>query len=382
MKAIDKVPRQAAFNTMSEDKEYLAMMEAQRKAFEAQFGSLEDLGYEDKSKEIQQQASHESETDTDSNSDDNSSSRSSSSSDNEEEDEFKGFSEDEDVYASHSSDDSQEDSDIEEGQYEEEQEEAPVVVKFSDKTTPTSTIISSQSAKPNNKKLLRKGKIPSLLSIEYKQQMSQLEAEQEILKNGNSSKEEMENMQKDIELQRLLSESHILSATQSAHSYSGTDLTLRTINDDPFGKARAKTMTQRLRNLPTDLPMLSKALKLEKMPMQMRKGMLRKEVQRVKKFEQEAKNSGTILSKTKKYELRDLNMSRANKVGFKSDFIGKHVIGKKQLQNKTGFRQRGLQVQSIGKSTRNGLVINEKDLARITGGGGGKGKGKGKKGRR
>lgn len=328
---------------MSDDDEYKQLLEIQRRNFEAQFGSLEEMGF----KKPQESESE---------------SGSGSGSESESDEEFAGFSDD-----GKSQDDNEDEdesgSDNSSETSESEDDSGPVVVKFSESTT---TVVP-----PKRSKLSQKGKIPSLQSIELKEKLKQVEVEAELLKNGGSSKEEKENLQKDIELQRFISESHILGAK---NDFSGAELTLRTIDEDPIGKVKAKTMTQRLRSLS------QKERKLEKMPMSMRKGMLKKEIERVEQFERDAKEAGTILAKTRKYELRDLNQNRANKVGFKSDLIGTHKIGKKQLKEKFSHRKKGLQIQSLGKSTRNGLRVSESEVAAMIGSN--KSRGKGKKGRR
>ncbi|GMM35012.1 Faf1 protein [Saccharomycopsis crataegensis] len=339
----------------NEDSEYLSLLELQRKNFEAQFGSLESIGYEDKSKNVHDSESSESDSEEQSSTSESQSEEEEEQQQEEEDEEFHGFSD----Y----------DQEVSDEESESNNEPAPVVVKFSD-----STRASSNVPLKNSSKFSRKGKIPSLQSMEIKEQLQQIEIESELLKGG-TSKEDMENMQKDIELQRLLSESHILSSASSSSQYSGADLTMKTIDADPFGKTRAKTMTQRLRNLSETTAGQSR--KLEKMPMNMRKGILKKEVERVRKFEESAKNSGTILAKTGKYELRDLNMGRANKVGIKSDLIGKHTIGRKKLQEQFSHRKKGLQIQAVGRSTRNGLIVSEKEFSSMIGSGN-----KGKRGKK
>lgn len=330
----------------NDEVEYKRLLEIQRKSFEAQFGTtLNDLGFDD-ALDKPSTLEPESRSDVESISSDSDNSENEFSVD---EDEFQGFS-DADI------------SDPEEAKQNDDATKSPevIVVKFIENTDEKKPNNSSNNGKS---RLLRKGKIPSLARSELAKKINQIEIEQELLKNTNS-KEDMENLENDIELQRLLSESHILSGTVAATDYSGADLTLKTIDEDPFGKARARTMAQRLSKLSSQT---ANSKKLQNMPMNMRKGMLKKELERVKKHELEAKNSGTILSKVGKYEIRDLHKSNNNKVGMKADMIGNYNIGKKKLKEKTSMRQKGLKIHSIGRSTRNGLVINEKELSSMVG---------------
>lgn len=307
-------------------------LEIQRRNFEAQFGCLEDLGFKDNSVSA---SLDEDEVESD-----------------EEEDVFKGFSESEEEEEEENSDQEYESESESEAGLSFDEDEGPVVVKFSESGL--------SKVETKKKRVNRKGKILSLETIDIKEKLNELDAESEILA-GLSSKEDMENMKKDIELQRLLSESHILAGHSGS---SGVDVTLRTINEEPIGNSRAKAYTQRLRGVSG---LAAENRKLEKMPMSMRKGMVRKEIKRVAKYEEEAKNSGTILAKRSKYELRDLNMGRPSKVGFKTDLIGKSTIGKKQLREKEGHRKKGLRINSVGRSTRNGLIISQQEMEGITG---------------
>jgi len=327
---------------MSDQEEYLRQLEIQRKNFEAQFGSIEELGYEDKTKV----------SDTES-----------LSSDDDEDDEEDDFDSDDGndlVMGGNDSDDGDSED------YEEEEfigfddkpkstEPQPTVIKFKDTT---------RSYEPPNKeqrKLLKSGKAPSLL----KEQQKREQQEQEQM-GKPKTKEDSENLQNDLELQRFLEESHILSNFQSQHS--GADLTLQTIDhENPIGNARKHTLKNRLKNL-SSTNGVSKT-KLDKMPMSMRKGMIQNQLKKISKFEQDAKDGGIVLSKVKKGEFRNIGGSISI-----NDRIGSSMKTKNSKH-----RQRGLKVHSVGKSTKNGLVISQATIDRINGTGA---KGRGKKGRR
>lgn len=147
---------------------------------------------------------------------------------------------------------------------------------------------------------------------------------------------EAANLKKDLALQRLLTESHLLeSATNPTLSgnnrHRATDLRLRTLG--------AKTSI----------------LKQEKMPMSHRKGMIAKRMEREEKRRREAKENGIILEKT--------NVSKKN-----SDVK----------------RDRGVGAPGVGKFSGGTLKLSKKDISDIEGprrsafsrgGKGGKGRG-------
>ncbi|ODQ80050.1 hypothetical protein BABINDRAFT_161691 [Babjeviella inositovora NRRL Y-12698] len=303
---------------MSDD-EYVKAMEIQRRNFEAQFGSLEDMGFEDKSRvdaedesvgEDSEEGEREAAWENDS--------------DNVSEGEFAS-----ELSAS-------------------EEESTPVVVKFSEASSFDFQPVMSKK----DEKLARMGKIPSL-------EMARVKAEylaQKQAKFRTQTKEELDNVEKDVALQRLLSESHILA--NSAPQYSGAELTMQTIDYEmPIGKARKRTLDSRLQTVAASNGKNEGGpSKLEKMPMHMRKGMVTSQIRKIEKYEQEAKDGGIILSRVKKGEFRDLKRG----IGSTSvtDRIGKGVKKPQKL------RDRGLKIHSVGRSTRNGIVISKEEIAK------------------
>lgn len=279
------------------------LLEAQRRAFERQFGSLESMGFDDKTKES-----------------------------NEVESEIE----------SEVSSESEIESEIEI----EEPQPQPRVIKFngpSDEYVPISQ---------KEQKMLRSGK-PLRKAKETNPTVE--EPEDEDL--------ERENMKNDIELQRFLKESNLLSALDT--------------DDSATGKARSRTMEMRLRELSATNGSETKLNKLEKMPIQMRKGMVDKHLQRIKKHETEAREGGIVLSRVKRGQFRKIDKTYRNDIERR---IGTNIKKKESVVGKR--RQRGLKIQSVGKSTRNGLVIAKHEIARINGSGSGNGNGNGKGGSR
>ncbi|EDK41299.2 hypothetical protein PGUG_05397 [Meyerozyma guilliermondii ATCC 6260] len=324
------------------DDGYMKALELQRRNFEAQFGSLESLGYEDKSKSTE--TNH-----TDSNDDS---------------DEFGGFSDNTSTTASESSEDESDNATNSKfvhgkpGAKEFNKNSSVTVVKLSE-TMPAPPVSKAEV------RMARSGRAPTMKEIAEKDK--QKPAAKKI-----SSKEDQENLDNDLKLQRLLSESHILS---NSMAHSGADLTLQTIDfEDPTGKARRRAIDSRIRQLASTNSATGGLPKtLEKMPMSMRKGMIRKRDSRISKYEEEAKNAGIVLSKVKKGHVRDLVSSKGSTLV--SDRLG---TGTKTKNTK---RDKGLKISSIGRSTRNGLIISQEEIDRI-GGKGKFGKKMGKKHRR
>lgn len=299
-------------------------MEIQRRNFEQQFGSLESLGYEDKSKVEESRSSGSEES-------------SGSESESDEHDEV-----DETHHSSISDSDSEGESEVSESS-----DEEPEVVRL--ETSDTPIILSKQ-----DKKLARLGTAPTLGEIERKnQQLEKLSKKQQ----AKAVKEDAENLQNDLKLQRLLSESHILAHNTE---FSGADLTLQTLDyEAPIGNARRRILDQRIRQV-SAVNSATNGLpkKLEKMPMNMRKGMISARERRVAEYEREARDAGIVLSKVKKGEIRNLDSGRGATAS--SDRLG---VGKKQSKR---VRDRGLRIHSVGKSTRNGLKISQQEIDRIT----------------
>ncbi|CDK25074.1 unnamed protein product [Kuraishia capsulata CBS 1993] len=220
----------------------------------------------------------------------------------------------------------------------------PVVVKFVDKYSEKPAEQSSLE-----KKLLKSGKALKL---------NEVRKEPPKPKGRNRAEpEDEENLKNDLALQRLLSESHILSSVPKSH-HSGAELTLKTLDSDgPIGNARIRTLDERMKEISAKNGTL-KARNLEKMPMAMRKGMIKARTLKTEKYEKEAKEAGIVLSRTRKGELRSLDNGRG--VTSASDRLG---LNKSRV---TKMRDRGLKINTIGRSTRNGLVISKAEIERLS----------------
>ncbi|KAG7195089.1 pre-rRNA processing and 40S ribosomal subunit assembly [Scheffersomyces spartinae] len=318
---------------MGELDDYMKLLE---KHFESQFGSLETYGYEKTNSDEEKEGNVEASDD---------------------EDKFTGFSSgdddsDADEFEMEQYDDDDDDDDEED---DEEEEEAPKVIKFEDKYSQQSRI----TPKKTDKLLLKGGRAPTLEEMKRREERI---LEQQKRMQRKAGIDDPENLENDLKLQRLLEESHILAKKVE---YSGADVTLQTIDyEDPIGNARLRTLDLRIRALAaTNSKTKGLPTRLEKMPMSMRKGMIRSHHAKTAKFEQEAKDAGIVLAKKKKGEIRMLNHGKGSTLV--SDRIG---TGKAKV-TKTS-RDKGLKIHSIGRLTRNGLVISQRDIDRINNQGG------------
>ena len=186
------------------DAEYAKQLEIQRRAFEAQFGSLESMGFEDKSKQVleeEESSQDEEEQDKEEDGASDSGNENQEKSEGEESESFEDFSEDE-------------------MQPKKTPQRQPKVIKFGGSTD---TYIPPSK---KEQKLLRSGKAP-------KQTLVDLKAMQEAIEESKGKTQgdagETENLENDLELQRFLKESHLLSAFGSGPS--GADLTLETMDN-------------------------------------------------------------------------------------------------------------------------------------------------------
>ncbi|EJS43311.1 faf1p [Saccharomyces arboricola H-6] len=329
----------------SNDEEYIKQIELQRKAFESQFGSLESMGFEDKTKNIHAEADTSSVSDSENDSPDNT--------DGPDNDDREG---------SPSSEYDEDDASDEDDEPKSKRETQPKVIKFSG---PSDVYIPPSK---KTQKLLRSGKTLSQLNKKLESTESREEKEDETL--------EAENLQNDLELQQFLRESHLLSAFNNGGSNStdsGVSLTLQSMSggnedgiayqdDQVIGKARSRTLEMRLSRLSKVNGHQEKISRLEKVPMHIRKGMINKHVQRIKKYEQDAAEGGIVLSKVKKGQFRKIEST------YKKD-IERRIGGSIKARDKERAtkRERGLKISSVGRSTRNGLIVSKRDIARISG---------------
>jgi hypothetical protein len=167
-------------------------------------------------------------------------------------------------------------------------------------------------------------------------------------KQDDGSLTETANLKNDLALQKLLRESHLLSASASSSGTSTPTLSAT-------GIARHKSTDLHLQSLGAKGSVFSQ----KKMPMAQRKHMIQKARSTDEKRRAEAKEAGVVLERP--------TMGKAT--------------GKRDENRK---RDRAVGLPSVGKFRGGTLSLSKKDVQSITGGGGGgaKGKGKGKKTKR
>ncbi|KAK9466008.1 hypothetical protein V1512DRAFT_291905 [Lipomyces arxii] len=226
-------------------------------------------------------------------------------------------------------------------------DEGPVVVRFDGSRT--ERIVNAPT--PKDRKNFMSQKTPK----------SDVELEKEEKKNGSLRKkskadeqDDQMNLKHDVELQRLITESHILSEA----SRTGSAISLSDVSFSPIGKARLKTMESRIDSLalrgdgrrkvenkdyfsvnPQSLVETQKErFNKTKMPMTMRKGMINKKAERKAKYEKNAKEAGIVLPKAPR----------------------------NQKKSQRNTRDRGLKIQSVGHFTKSGLKLSKHEIARTS----------------
>lgn len=318
-----KIKATATMDTTEEG--YSKMLELQRLAFEKQFGTLESLGYEDKTK---------TETETELQSNRSSTSGSDASSDEDDEEDEKYYTDTDD--ASEAGPDSEDDA--------QQHVKQPRVIKFNG---PSDTYV------PPTRHEIKQLRTGRPLKTHPDENAHKRKTENP---SGNASDEEdneAENLKNDLELQRFLKESHLLNAFDS-NSYD---------DDTIVGKARSRTLEMRLKTISATNGRHQKLNKLEKVPINIRKGMINKHMKKIAQHEQEARDGGVVLSHIKKGEFRKIDATYKNDIERR---IGTTI--KKQHHSDRKNRQRGLKINTVGQSTRNGLIISKHDIERINGG--------------
>lgn len=211
--------------------------------------------------------------------------------DSDSEDSFRGFSDEESCSDEKSSG-----------------EDSPVVVKFSDRKADDDSM--SQLAKKQQKKLFISSKAPKFESTA-------------ATVSKPAKPESIEDLKNDLELNRLIKESHILAEAERHGHFTGADISL----DAEFNpKAKLKVLEMRLDEI-------GSKKKTESIPMHICKGIVNRKQEKQAKYEQYAKEAGIVLAWPTK-------------------------TSKKAVQR----RERGLQIQTVGRSTKHGHIISAKEI--------------------
>jgi hypothetical protein len=145
---------------------------------------------------------------------------------------------------------------------------------------------------------------------------------------------EAANLKKDLALQRLLTESHLLDSST---------------NPTPSGNNRHKATDLRLQALGAK----TSILKQEKMPMAHRRGIIAKQSEKEDKRRKEAKENGVILEKVKMGERS--NSGRRDR-GVGAPGVGKFSGGTLRLSKKDIFDIEGPKRSVVGRGGRGGRM--------------------------
>lgn len=324
----------------TEDDEFKKQMEVQRLAFERQFGSLEEMGFEDETKR------QESDVSTDSSEEEESTESGSEKSEHEE------F-----------------DSDLELDIEEQHDTIEPIVSKKEPKVISFGNSIKDEVDKFSGVKLTDK------MIKEMQNKKKQPSKEQPDHQSDDYDEDtERKNLQNDIELQNFIRDSHLLNSFGGSNFNSSKDV---------VGKARMKVMESQMKTLISSNNHISNKNKanlvdkLEKVPVNIRKGMINKHKKRIEKYEADARDNGIVLAKQAKGSFRKIDFT------YKKDIerrIGKGI--KADMSKNNVMRDKGLKINAIGRSSRNGLVISKNEIKKVTGEYNNKSRGKKGKGRR
>ena len=334
----------------SNDAEFQKQMELQRLAFEKQFGSLEEMGFEDETKKEEDEEASSNDNESESNS--------------EVEDYKLGIIENSDEEVS-SENEEPFDSDMEmdlkeqENIIEEKQpKRQPKVISFGDSIKDEVDTFSRVKLTDKIIKKMQNKQKPNVTNSSKKNR-SKKNNDNEEEEEDDDDEIERKNLQNDIELQNFIRDSHLLN------SFGGSESNM---SNDVVGKARMKVMESQMKNLVSQNKHISNKNKtrivdkIEKVPVNIRKGMIQKHMKRINKFEEDAKDNGIVLAKQSKGSFRKIDFT------YKKDIerrIGKGI--KSKISNAPVMRDKGLRINAIGRSTRNGLIISKNDINKING---------------
>ncbi|KAK4457183.1 hypothetical protein QBC42DRAFT_279670 [Cladorrhinum samala] len=322
----------------SEDDEDVDAQEALRRHFEARFKPLA-VAPVAASRAAKQKRAKDSNSDSDSDSD---------SGKDEDEDDYSG-SESDDGWGG-VSDNEHDDSDEEDEQDTE--------------TRPTVEIVDHSSSGPKVEKMSKRelkaylsSRPPSHSNSEAQSTSSKKSKKSENGEDGDQPEDSAAFLANDLALQRLIAESHILSAAGGNASHwqsSAAASTAANTRTFAAGRTAKKTTDLRFQALGAKDSILTQA----KMPMAMRKGIQSTAAAREGKRRREAKENGIILERE---------------------------VRKQQPARKKGHRERPVDAPGVGRMRGSELRISAREARAISsdgvrrGGGGGGGGGRGKK---
>ncbi|KAK9480059.1 hypothetical protein V1514DRAFT_362042 [Lipomyces japonicus] len=227
-------------------------------------------------------------------------------------------------------------------------DEGPVIVRFNGTKTEQVHVPT-----PRERKSFMSEKAPkSELALEAeKKKLQRMKLRNQVDDDDDNN----DNLKHDVELQRLITESHILSEASTKTKSLSSSSNFFSFN--PIGKVRLKTLDARIESLALQsggknksnkkdyysvnpkslIEIKEKKFNKEKLSMRMRKGMVSKQAERKHKYEERAKDAGIVLP----------------------------IATGSKKSGRTDRRDRGLKLQSVGRHTKSGLQISKAEIARI-----------------
>lgn len=343
-------------NDDQEDEEEQSIMDIMRRQFESQFGKVEGLGTDKKQKKksIIPKSKRQSQDDDEDNSEDGGSDWDDeipqhghyNDSDNDDDGEiFKGFDKEEDdidgIFNTKKQSKSQQ-----QNSSDEEEEEKPLVVKFSDNTS-TKPV---QQISKRERKLFLSSKAPVINRSNPEPENENDEEESE----DDDDFQTMKDLKNDLELQRLLKESHILHQAASQGHISGYEISSAYNVEGRKGAQVGDFSRNR-----TSTGGISGAVRLKTLDMRM-------DAIGLKKMRERPVNMKVLQSQAKQKKIeRRKQIDEAREAGI---ILPTSVLtGSDNSSNKKRKRSdRGLQISLVGKHTKFGHIISKKDISKYT----------------
>lgn len=243
-----------------------------------------------------------------------------------------------------------EDYDDMDNEEEQEEDEGPVVVKFDDSNKSYSGATSqTESTSRREKRLFMSSKAPAAIEARETSQVKSTGDDDEDEEDKILTQEDMKN---DLELQRLLRESHLLSEARELGHLSGYDVANAYVSDTKIGLSGFSEETHNSKGKGA----LFGDVRLKTMEMRMDLiGMKRKQAKplNMKVLQQQAKER-------KLDRRRQIDEARESGVVLATSILRKQEKGKKRDRNT------GLKFEQMGKQTKHGILLSKRDIAKIS----------------
>lgn len=193
---------------------------------------------------------------------------------------------------------------------EDDEEDGPITVKHNEETINQQPLMSS-----NQRRKFMNAEAPK---------------DDSVITTQPKTKEDNEDLQNDLALQRLIDESHILSERPKSQQFTGADISGAGDPLERIGGSRVKIMESRLAKA-------GAKSRTQRMPQAMAVGIRDKVKERKDKYRSEAREAGIVIAK------------------------------ERHTRSKNRFRDRGLKINTVGKASEHGIHVSPAEIARLTG---------------